>query len=90
LTPAQVDGQKKLARGDFASFKEAWDKAPVVVKLGERGITGEATQTTPAEAKEKLTALTESIRKEKGISLSQAREMAITQQPELAKLAFRA
>jgi phage I-like protein len=90
MPPAQVDAQKKLARLDFAAFKEAWDKAPVVVKMGERGITGEATQTTPAEAKEKLTALTESIRKEKGISLSQAREMAITQQPELAKLAFRA
>jgi phage I-like protein len=50
-----------------------WAKRPVVVALGERGVTGAGTEQSPEGAKQALDKLTEELAKKDGITLGDAR-----------------
>lgn len=87
LTPAMRDGMKKLAMADFEGFKAAYDKAPAVIPQGELGVTGTKESISAAEAKDKLTVLAREISEKEKVSLSQARDLATTRHPDVARAA---
>lgn len=87
LPPAMREGVKAqaLAMG-LESVKQLWDKAPVTVPLGERGIRGSDSE-DPQSALTKLRAAAEELAKKHGISLADAKIRAMELNPELARAA---
>lgn len=91
IVPAQHEEVSKFAAKDLALAKSVYAKAAKVIALGPVGADGAAPAAATADdAVLKLREASDKIAKEKGISFSEAKDIAIAQNPELAKKAWRA
>lgn len=89
LIPAMVPGVKAMAlSGGLPAVKAIYDVAPVLNKMGESGITGEQKQLSANDARIKFNAAVAELAKAQGIKSSEAKDIVIREQPELARAAF--
>jgi len=84
LTKAMVDAwASEMAFSDPEKFEKMMETMPVVVELGERGVTGEGEPIT--DPVRKFNEEMAKVAKERNISLAEARLIVARENPELAE-----